>query len=125
MDKPSFKKELIKKISTLTLLDEFNKSKVIIVSALGVITGKLFVPPSDDEINSNRIGYDIILTKLSKKFADDYKKEFDMPNEVSLNDNDGYISLVEVSITTSGITINMPHLNVFFDQIIGITIGNI
>lgn len=125
MGNPSFKKELIKKISTLTLLDEFNNSKVIIVSAFGVITGKLCIPPSDDEIKGKQIGNDIILTKLTKKFVDDYKKEFDIPNEVSLKDNDGSISLAEVSIKTSGNTINMPHLNVFVDQIIGITIGNI
>lgn len=114
----TLKKELILNyaLATEVEISDFNKNYVILVTPFGLVSGKFL--DYDKEVSEDML---VIANTFNKQASENHIKE----NE-SINDNDGYLPLKDVKITTStGLVINMPILNVFYDQVIGVTYGNV
>lgn len=112
----SKKTKIISAFCALTEMDKFdlNANSVLLVTSIGLISGKLL------DIN-DLSEPDFSVINSTNKTVDDYFSNSD--NQLLVEDD--YISLRDVKIiSTAGNSINLKHLNVFDDQIIGITIGN-
>ena len=106
----SLKKHLIINAAFTTKLDEFAKNKVILVTPCGIISGTLI----SDTFEDTNVK---IVSALFKKISNEWISDNGEPQG-----NDGFISLVDVTINNNGSKTNLPHLNVFFDQIIGVSL---
>lgn len=111
----TLKKQIIRTFATVTDAEALKQSKVIITTALGLISGKMY--------NSEDVEQEDIGNRFVADFAEGIAKKYDLAN---IDGNDGFILLKDVTILTgSKNTFNIPNLIVFYDQIIGITIGSI
>jgi len=123
MERPSQKKELVHDFWQLSGHPELHNGKLIIITAAGLITGV----PAERQIDADY--KDLEKRQFFTKFFDDsirmYRKKHDMPDEESTSGNDGAIALQDVVIHSGIKQTSMPFLVVFYDQIIGVTIGNL
>lgn len=117
MSNPSIKKHMIKRFSVLANFEELgDNNSVIFLTASGLISGKITAPASDNQIKD-------FLPKLIAKLADDYADKYPLSD---LDPYDGYVVLENAVIhSQTGETNSIPHLMVFIDQIIGVTVGEI
>ena len=93
---------------------DLSKNSIIIVTPFGIVSGKLLDYNNED----NSKDY-TLFNQINKLASETFREE----NE-SIPGNNGFIPLKEVTITSStGAKYNLPALNVFYDQVIGITIG--
>lgn len=120
----SFKKELIQKYSFLTTAEGMETNKVILVTAIGIIQGTFLQLPDESE-TSNTITNDLLMAKLTERFAEDYRSDNKIAEDEPLPGNDGGFCLKDVCIKSANATFNLPFLFIFYDQIIAATIGNI
>lgn len=109
----TLKKQIILGLAKAPDLDALKGNTLILVTPLGVISGSL--------CDENSVGKDVageaFLLALTKKLAEGFGKE-------NIEGNDGYLLLSDVKVQTGGnVTYNLPHLVVFYDQIIGVTLG--
>ncbi len=118
MSAPSIKKHMIITFSQLANFEDLGENNsVILLTAIGSISGKIMTPDSDNP--STRL-----LSQLANKFTDDYDKQY--PSSIQDHPFDGYIELEDAVIhLNAGGTNRMPYLIVFFDQIIGVTMGEV
>lgn len=112
MDKPTIKKEMLRNLAVLTNMDGMENNEIILITAAGLIMGKL---PGEDSKE--------ILSKLAKSLSEKYFEEYEI--KTTLPGNDGYLILEDVTILSGQTRSNMPSAIVFHDQIIGITIGSL
>ena len=119
MNIPTLKKYLIQQMSVFPDVPPFSpeKSKVILVTAAGIIEGKLLQSNSEDNEGD-------FLGKMICGFSDEYEKKI-LKDGQTLSGNDGFILLSNVTIRNGAIKNDMPLLTVFYDQIIGISIGSV
>lgn len=114
----TLKKDLILSYAYLTESKSFDldKNSILLLTPFGIISGKLL--DRDVKYTDNAL---IVLNEINKQTSDKYLEEHD-----SISDNDGYIPLKDVTITCPNKSVfNMTSLNVFYDQVIGITMGNL
>ncbi|MFV0413335.1 MAG: hypothetical protein ACK5L3_08705 [Oscillospiraceae bacterium] len=119
MDRPTLKKYICNHFARSTELEQLEANKIILLTAAGVIVGSL---STADEKTTDK---NDIVTLLAKKTGDGYLEEYALPNNKPLPDTDGYIPLKDVVLKSGPDSINLPRLIVFFDEIIGITFGQI
>lgn len=117
----TLKKSMIIALSSFPDIEGFEKNHLILTTAAGTIHGKLI---SDNQLNDKD---DVcgLLAHACEKIANNYIEE-NSSQESALSGNDGYLFLTDVrirSVSSSTIT-TLPFMIVFFDQIIGITIGS-
>lgn len=122
MSLPSFKKQLIQSFACLPSFKELEGNELVVVTPLGLIVGTLAKTSAENSDDKDLIA-STFLAKLSMEFCDKYREENSLDKEQPLANSDGFLSLTDVTIKTSNNTFNLGFLNVFFDQIIGITIG--
>lgn len=115
-----FKKEFIEFLSNVPSTEEMTNNKIILSTAIGLITGRL---STDDEYNDPK-NVKTIIEKLSYRFADDYKEKLSLSATDKLPAGEGWLYLVDVEIKSANYTHSMPFMIVFLDQIIGISLGN-
>lgn len=115
----SLKKCIITIFSNMPSIDGLEKNKVMLVTAAGIIYGTPAV--LDDDLNDPAN----LLCKSVKTFADAYREHNNIPDNTFLDGNDGAVTLKDVTICSENFKINTPFLCVFFDQIIGVSLGNI
>ena len=111
----SLKSCLIDSYKTITHVDKFdlNQNSLILLTSIGTIYGKEF---KFDETNVENA----VINEINK-FAE---KEYFNENK-DIQGNDEYIALEDVLIVTPrGDQVKFKYLNVFYDQIIGVTVGN-
>jgi hypothetical protein len=123
----TLKKEIIIKFALATSLDQLEGNELIIVTSFGIITGSLAGEINDIDIDfddKNQVGV-AFLTNITHDLVSDYQKKNSIDKDQLLDGNDGFISLTDVVIKTSTTTFNLHFLNVFYDQIIGVTLGNV
>ena len=112
----SLKKSLIINLSDSTLVEGLEQNKLVLVTAFGNIVGKPLNDKDLEHTDDNKNFLPIMVELFSKEYLKDK----------TADGNDGYIILKDVKITSpSNTTTNLPFLVVFYDQIIGVTIGNI
>ncbi|MEH2937935.1 hypothetical protein [Lawsonibacter sp. JLR.KK007] len=120
----SLKKHLIESFAKAANINGIDQNQVILTTAIGLISGKLasVSPITADELLEEKGNisqdktaklYEMFLTSVNETYEDE------------VEGNDGYILLTDVSIRTQNNTINLGTHVVFFDQIIGISIGQI
>lgn len=126
MNHSSLKKSLIIAMSCILEVEGLEESNLILTTSAGIISGKV---PSEQEIDDEN-SLCGVLYKICDNTKEEYLKNIsstDTDSEPVIVGNDGYIILKDVKIkSTSSDTITHMHSTVvFYDQIIGVTIGNI
>lgn len=121
MNSPSYKKFLIHQLSSATTADILKNNDVILVTAAGIIQGKLSILEETEEVTTKAV-----FDEMLKGWSDDYRSTYNIDTDSWLPGNDGAIALTDVTILyDNGKKAVLPYLVVFFDQIIGITFGDI
>lgn len=119
--KSTLKKDIIYNLALSTELEELKEKNIILLTGLGIIEGRLITEEDTADKDSQDMLMDTLVENISKK----YRELHEIPGDVLIPGNDGCITLKEVSITSNGFHTELPYLVVFFDQIIGISVGNI
>lgn len=110
----TLKKQIVRHFAAATNIKELRGNKVILVTALGLISGKLCDPKSIEE----EISGASVMAALCDTVVEDYGPE-------NIDSDDGFILLTDVTIRTGGnVNVNIGNLVVFYDQIIGVSFGN-
>jgi len=111
MDNPTLKKHIATMLSISATLPELDKNNIILMTAAGIISGKLPSKTDDDPKH--------FFQKLVLQMKDEHAKTY------QVSGNDGYIPLIDVTVSHGGRVEKFDCLIVFIDQIIGITIGQV
>lgn len=110
----TLKKQIILGLATATDLEVMKNNKLFLVTPIGVISGY----PYDGNNARKDVTGAAVLSTLTEKLVED----FDLEN---IEGNDGFLTLTDVTVQMAGnFTYSLPHLVVFYDQIIGVTLGN-
>lgn len=112
----NLKKYIITEFAGMAFNSSTKSNRLILVTSTGIIIGD----PAFDEETDSAISS---LVNVSKDIANEYREENNLPDS-PLDGNDGFICLKNVTIKSPNTTTNIPFLNVFFDQIIGISLGD-
>lgn len=112
---PSMKKEMIISFMTLPKVDGLTNNKLILSTSCGIMQGE---PLNDADFENN------LLANLVTEFAKNYFEKYSINPDESTPNNDGYIALKNVTFQGNP-GYNMPFLVVFYDQILGVSIGNL
>lgn len=115
----TLKKHLTIGLAHMPQIEVLENNQLILVTAAGIISGS-YTPSASESPNSS----DVIVTTIDK-LSEAYMEQHNIPNNALLDGNDGYITLTNVTIRNGQGTVNTPFLCVFFDQIIGISLGNL
>lgn len=124
MNHSSLKKSLIIAMSCIPEVKGLEENNLILTTSAGIISGKV---PSEQEIDDENSLYGV-LYKICDNTKEEYLKNISSTDsEPVIVGNDGYIILKDVKIrsTSSDTITHMNFMVVFYDQIIGVTIGNI
>lgn len=124
MNHSSLKKSLIIAMSCIPKVEGLEENNLILTTSAGIISGKV---PSEQEIDDENSLYGV-LYKICDNTKEEYLKNISSTDsEPVIVGNDGYIILKDVKIrsTSSNTITHMNFMVVFYDQIIGVTIGNI
>ena len=116
----SFKKELIHTFQALPKVEGLERNKLIVITATGMFIGNPIFKDNEEDTEAIKIMFSFI-----NGVAEDYRKEHNIPADQPLDGNDGCIALSDVSLITGGSRYNIPTVAIFFDQIIGISWGDI
>ena len=124
MNHSSLKKSLIIAMSCIPKVEGLEENNLILTTSAGIISGKV---PSEQEIDDEN-SLCGVLYEIRNNTKEEYLKNISSTDsEPVIVGNDGYIILKDVKIrsTSSDTITHMNFMVVFFDQIIGVTIGNI
>ena len=111
----SLKQQIARTIAAATQAEGMEKNKVIILTSAGLITGTVYA--------EDRFPLTDLTHCLVPGLAKDVAKDYDASH---INGDDGYIPLSDVTVTNfPNNVLRIPSLVVFYDQIVGITFGNI
>lgn len=117
--KPTLKKEIITNFAVSTNLEELKDSSIVLLTAAGTIIGKIANIKTDENGEPTEV-IPAIINTVVKDFSEKSSVEESLPG------NDGYILLENAKVLhNNGSTTNIAHLTVFFDHIIGVTIGSL
>ena len=100
-------------------------NNLLLVTTAGVISGTPVASIDDTDNTDNTTDLATSLTSVAHQMAITYRKENNISPNSPLDNTDGYIALKDVTIRNGNTGIDTPFLCVFFDQIIGISFGNI
>lgn len=123
MNHASLKKSMIIAMASIPEVEGFETNNLILTTPAGLICGKLI--SEDETTDSNKMNN--LMAKVCNNFTEKYLKDIsDSDSEPIIEGNDGYLFLQDVTIrsTSSNATSNLPFMIVFYDQIIGVSIGN-
>ena len=116
----SLKKELTINMADLLTAEAMEKNKIAIITSIGLITGRYPTEKElEDKDNSNSA-----LTKFCTNIGNEYKKTLSLSETDKLPGDEGYLYLVDVVIKAPNQSYRLPFMIVFFDQIIGISMGS-
>lgn len=123
MNIPSLKKTLIHQYLLLAERDELKGNVITLITTAGTIIGTIIEKNPAEEMQST----DDFLPTINEQIKSQYYSTFELEENKTLPENDGFFCLKNVSLIsgTGARPINFNFLNVFYDQIIGITIGHI
>lgn len=115
----SFKKEIIHRFQLLPAIEGLEQNKLIVYTAAGAFVGT----PLLEETNDNNIIE--ALYSLISNAAKGYKNENNIPDDQMLDGNDGCFLMSDVALIKGQSRTSIPVVAIFYDQVIGISIGNI
>ncbi len=116
MIKKSLKKSLIQALLSLSADEEMGNHQLILTTAAGNICGN----PVLQNIQNDDSNTSSIISHFCENVTNAYLKE-----NPEMAENDGYIVLSDVRIrsTSGNVITNLPVMVIFYDQIIGASIG--
>ena len=114
----SLKKDTILAYSTLPSIEGLENNKLTLVTAAGIIIGTPVLDSPDADANVE------LLKKANKTIAEKYRQDNNIDTYKPLDGNDGLLMLKDVTLIDGQTRNNFNFLNIFFDQIIAVTIGN-
>ena len=106
----SLKKMVIYTLAMAPQTDMFANNQVILTTPAGIIAGKIV------EENSEKQS-DMIFSTMLDTITEKY--------EADIEGNDGYMLLSDVTVINGNARTNFKNMIVFYDQIIGMTLGTI
>lgn len=118
MDNISLKKSLISSYYVMPSTEALAGNSIIVVTPCGIITGK---PLSDNESDSN-IDF---MQKVNSSITENYRTDSGISNDQAIPGSDGFFMLKDAKIISGSVTTNIGFINVFYDQVIGISLGNL
>lgn len=114
----SMKKDLIRKIAHYTVNeDNIRNDNIILMTASGIVKG-IPVKYMDEMDDSN----EKFFAKIVQDTTDMYNEKRNS-EENPISENDGYIMLRDVIMDNGAGTYNIPIAVIFYDQILGISLG--
>ena len=108
----SLKKSMIMGFSLLPTIDALKGNKLVLLTPAGVVTGIL----EEEDAEDMKTASGLIKSTVST-VEDNYFKESTVEN------NDGFMLLRQVTLMIGNNTFNFESFVVFFDQIIGVSIA--
>lgn len=118
MNHISLKKETIISYMCMPSVEALKGNLVQVVTAAGVITG---TPVNSDSETDNVIK---VIESLNSQIIERHKKDVNIPSDDPTSGNDGFFTLKDVTLFSGNNQGKFKILNIFFDQVIAITIGN-
>ncbi|KOM88027.1 hypothetical protein ADT22_05660 [Clostridium botulinum] len=115
MENESFKKSIVRGYCCAPFTKEFENHLVTIITAAGIITGTPILKSESDN-NIKRIA------DINQKVRDAYREKISIKDNTLLPGNDGLIFLKDVKLVSGSSTFSFNTLNVFYDQVIAVTI---
>lgn len=117
MENPTLKKAIIRDLLRAPASEKIGAESICLLTAFGLVTGIPVI--SDINPEKQPVG------SIAMEIYDNYSEKFDVTS--SLPGNDGYIILKNAEVISSPRTksFNFTELIVFFDQIIGVTFGEL
>jgi len=110
----TLKKQIVRTIAAAMQAEGMEQNKVIILTAGGLIAGTVY---SEENFSKTDLSH-CLVPGLAEAAVKDYDTSI-------LDGNDGYLPLSDVTIKNGpNNSMKVPSLIVFYDQIIGITLGN-
>lgn len=106
MEKPSLKQEIISKLAILTSDELLQGTELALVTSCGLILGK---------INENEPFIGSIINKITNEYRDKFGE---------IDTSDKFFILSDVTINSGGTCQYLESTVVFYDQIIGVSLGN-
>lgn len=116
----SFKKNLIFTFQALPNVEGLENNRLIIFTAAGTFLGTPVYKETEKDNESVKI-----MNSFVYGAAEDYRKENNLPADQPLDGDDGCIILSDVTLITGGSQYSIPVATIFFDQVIGISWGDI
>ncbi len=118
MDRISFKKAIINGYCVAPSIESFLGNPIVVVTPAGIINGD-FVEKNDSnkQIESLNNFNDTIIKK--------YIKDLGLPEDKLAPGNDGFFSLKNAVIINENSRTEIGFINIFYDQVIAITLGRI
>ena len=113
----TLKKEIIVAALAATNSDILGDNKIIVSTAAGIFIGDL-ISEECTPVDSNSVSSHA-LVKVFNDISCEYKEKH------SLDNSDGYFCLENVQLLNGSNRTSFPFVVLFFDQVIGISIGNI
>jgi len=120
MNRPSLKKHIVRYLSVAPEIPELAGKEIVILTPMGIIIGML--PPADIDSQVNYDGTKL-LCEIAAQLNESYKSEYDIT--LPLEGDEGYIILTHARCLTNNSVTNIESVLIFYDQIIGITFGNV
>lgn len=117
----SFKKEVIRTFQTLHKIEGLENNRLIVYTPAGTFVGTPLL--LEEDVEDNNINKSIF--SLLQSVAKDYRSENGIPENQNLDNNDGCFLLSDVTLITGNSKNHIPVLVLFYDQITGISIGNL
>lgn len=121
MEIPSLKKETVYGYSAIPSIQALETNKLTLVTAAGIIIGT----PVKDDVDSDADADVEMLKTVNSTIIDNYRHDNNIEENKPTSGNDGFIELKDVTLISGSTRSNFKFLNVFFDQIIAVTIANI
>lgn len=131
MDIPSFKKTVIMGFYEAILQETLKGNSLILATHSGIITGTP-IPAEEIEAIESKSNFSEMTKKESsicmtstmlEAMGEAYDEKYDAKH--SSPENDGCILLKDVVLRSSGATYSFQTFVVFFDQILGVSYGNV
>lgn len=111
----SLKKFIIRNFSELPLLEPLLDNKFILATPSGIIMGT----PVFDEQSTEELPF----TNLTNSLITTYREDHGISDDVRLEGSDGVLYLKDVTIQNGVHVTSLPYMWVFYDQIVGVSIG--
>ena len=115
----SLKKNITLRFAELLESPELQNNKLILSTASGLICGRI---PTEEELSSENSN-DNALSNMCYQEYEVLKKQFQLSDEDSLPNDDGYLYLVDVQILSGARSVSLPFMVVFYNNINGVSIG--
>ncbi|NOW84296.1 hypothetical protein B0H39_002177 [Clostridium beijerinckii] len=117
MNEYTLKKEIISSYSVLPFMEGLETNVVTVITAAGIITG-IPIPSEGETDNTIKL-----IETINSSITDRYRKDLGISDEERLSSNDGFFTLKDVKLIVGTTTNSLQILNIFYDQVIAITIG--